>query len=193
MHRLRWAPRVPMEWIDKLYKLDALGIEDTELVQKVGYRLYDRCRDCIAVSDAGQGKVACPICGTRAEVTGDRELRTVRCLSCGWSSDWLSFSRSWQHMELSSGGMRPFFEDFIASWRRARTYREKMLAINDVIHRWHWENVRAERGGVGRPGGVNLIEGSRRQVIEFLDRLTSGPDHDRWAGHRESVEHQDRR
>ena len=56
-----------------------------------------------------------------------------------------------------------------------------MFAINDVIHRWHHETKLADRGGVGRPVGVNLIEGSRKQVIAFLDRLTEGPDHDRWV------------
>jgi hypothetical protein len=79
--------------------------------------------------------------------------------------------------------MRDFFAAFMRAWDAARTPKQKMLAIDDVIHRWHWENTLDERGGVGRPGGVNLLEGSRRQVIAFLDRL-SGANNDRWRAQR---------
>jgi hypothetical protein len=44
-----------------------------------------------------------------------------------------------------------------------------------VIHQWHWA-TKAQRPslGLGRPAGVNLIEGNRRDVIDFLDRLSYG-------------------
>jgi hypothetical protein len=187
MTRLKWAPRVPMEWLLRLYEQDAKGIIDSELIDKVGYRLFERCRDCIAVSEAAHGRVACPICRSKVDVRGEHENRTLRCFACGWASDWASFHKSWRHMELCSTGMHEFFDAFMSAWDRARTPQQKMLAIDEVIHRWHWENVLAERGGVGRPGGVNLIEGSRKQVIAFLDRLGVGAAHDRWAEHYEEV------
>jgi hypothetical protein len=34
---------------------------------------------------------------------------------------------------------------------------------------------------------VNLIEGSRKQVIAFLDGLSAGENHERWAAHHENV------
>ncbi len=50
-----------------------------------------------------------------------------------------------------------------------------MLLIDQLIHRWHWETQRERPGfGLGRPTGVNLIEGNRKQVIDFLDKLTYG-------------------
>jgi hypothetical protein len=176
-----------MEWIAKLYELDAQGIADEELVDKVGYRMYERCRDCIAVSDAAVGRrFACPMCGIDATVDGSGIDRTLRCFGCGWVSGWETFHHSWRHMEL--GADTTFLHEFVGAWRRARRYREKMLAINEVIHRWHHETRLAERGRVGRPLGVNLIEGSRKQVIAFLDRLTLGPEHDRWEAFHAQVE-----
>ena len=146
----RWAPRVPMEWIAKLYATEARGIVDDELIDKVGWRLYARCEDCIsATNDAMSG---------REDAKG----------------------RSWQHKELISEGARPFMEEFIATWDRTKDPRGRMLAIDRVIHRWHWENKLEERGAVGRPTGVNLIEGSRKQVIAFLDKLSSGENHESW-------------
>lgn len=186
---IRWAPRVPMEWLRLLYERDGAAIVDEELLDKVGYRLYERCRDCLLVSEAADGEVLCPAC--RDAVAG-RTGTELACPACGWTSDWPTFHHSYRHMELTSGGMRPFFERFVRDWASARTPKQKMLAIDAVIHRWHWENVKAERGGVGRPGGVNLIEGSRRQVIALLDDLSSGPNHDGWRALRDEVEERTR-
>jgi hypothetical protein len=55
-------------------------------------------------------------------------------------------------------------------FRRARGPRQKMLAIDRVIHALHesldqvWTT----------PASVNLIEGTRDEVIEFLDSLAYG-------------------
>jgi hypothetical protein len=91
------------------------------------------------------------------------------------------FHASWRHHELFAAGATHIFEEFIAAWDRARTLKEKMLAIDRVIHMWHWENRDEKPGAIGRPTGVNLIEGSRKQVIAFLDRLSgTGANKDRW-------------
>ena len=148
----KWAPRVPMEWIDKLYRTDAQGIVDDELIDKVGWRLHARCEDCISATSSAMSQQPDPK------------------------------GRSWQHQELITQGALPFFEEFIAAWDGASDPRAKMLAIDRVIHRWHWENAdeRPIDGAVGRPTGVNLIEGSRKQVIAFLDRLSAGENHESW-------------
>jgi hypothetical protein len=49
--RLRFAPKVPVAWIVQLYRRDALQLQDGELVDKVGARLYARCLDILMVSD----------------------------------------------------------------------------------------------------------------------------------------------
>jgi hypothetical protein len=180
---LRWAPRVPMDWLLKLYETDAAGVIDEELIDKIGHRLYERCNDCILVTDAAMGRrYACPACRSEVDVSGNRDLT---CRACGWASTWREFHASWRHKELA--GTRDLHEEFIASWDRARSPKEKMLAIDRVIHRWHREQGDDDPRGIGRPLGVNLIEGSRKQVIAFLDRLSAGPNHDRWTEVHERV------
>lgn len=172
---IRWAPRVPMDWIQRLYERDAQGIVDDELLDKVGYRLYDRCCDSIAVSETVQGRFTCLACRSNATVTDD----VIRCDSCEWTCSITDFRSAFRHMELNAD--TTFMKIFVRSWRAARTAGEKMFAINDVIHRWHHETKLAQKGAVGRPVGVNLIEGSRKRVTLFLDRLTEGAEHDRWV------------
>jgi hypothetical protein len=171
-----------MEWLKRLYEQDAMGITDDEIVDKVGYRLYERCRDCVLVVDTIGGVWSCPECRERCTVTDD----VISCSSCRWTCTRDDFHLSWRHKELNVD--TTFVVQFIAEWERARTYRQKMLAIDGVIHRWHHETKLAEKGAVGRPVGVNLIEGSRKQVIAFLDRLTEGENHDRWAAHHGNVQ-----
>jgi hypothetical protein len=174
-----------MDWLQRLYELDAAGIVDEELIDKVGYRLYERSRDCILVNDAALGRrFVCPACRSQVEVDGTGDDRQLSCRSCDWASDHRTFHASWRHKELA--GPPSFHEEFISSWDRARSPREKMLAIDRVIHRWHREG-KDDRRGIGRPLGVNLIEGSRKQVIAFLDRLSAGPSHERWAEVHEEV------
>ena len=171
-----------MEWLKRLYELDAMGISDDELVDKVGYRLYERCRDCVLVVNAIHGEFTCVECRERCTSRDD----VLECTSCGWTCSLHDFRLSWRHKELNVD--TTFVSQFISEWERARNSKQKMLAIDGVIHRWHHETKLAEKGAVGRPVGVNLIEGSRKQVIAFLDRLTEGENHDRWAKHHEDVQ-----
>jgi hypothetical protein len=173
--KIRWAPRVPMDWIQLLYERDGQGIVDDELLDKVGYRLYDRCCDSIAVSESVTGNFICLACRMKATLRDD----VIRCDACRWTCSLNDFRSAWRHLELNAD--TTFMKIFVRSWMAARSAREKMIAINDVIHRWHHETKLAEKGAVGRPVGVNLIEGSRKQVIAFLDRLTDGADHERWV------------
>ena len=175
---IRWAPRVPMEWLKRLYEQDAMHITDEELIDKVGYRLYERCRDCMLVVDSVRGVYACPGCRLSCALSGD----LLSCSSCGWTSPLDEFRRSWRHKELNAD--TTFMEQFVVEWDRARSPKQRMLAIDGVIHRWHHET---KNKGLGRPVGLNLIEGSRRQVIAFLDGLSSGENHDRWEAHHENV------
>ena len=184
--RIRWAPRVPMEWIKRLYEQDATGIADDEQADKVGYRLYERCRDCVLVVNTIKGEFACVECRATCDVTGSSDDGDITCPACGWTCTRHDFHLSWRHKELNVD--TTFVVQFIADWERARTYKQKMLAIDGVIHRWHHETKLAEKGAVGRPVGVNLIEGSRKQVIAFLDALTEGENHDRWAAHHANVQ-----
>ena len=92
------------------------------------------------------------------------------CPNCGWQMEWARYRATYRHNEFAGG--TSLVEEYIHRWERARTAREKMLAIDWVIHRWHHETN--EDRSLGRPFAVNLIEGSREQVLAFLDALTRG-------------------
>ena len=81
--RPRFAPKVPVAWIVQLYRRDALGIRDAELIDKVGGRLYARCLDVLAVSDS---LLRCPACQTVFEVPwiDQPAERLASCPGCGW-------------------------------------------------------------------------------------------------------------
>ena len=59
----RWAGRVAKWKIARLYKNDARGIYDEDLIDDVAYTLLDRCKSIIAVAKARQGRAECPACG----------------------------------------------------------------------------------------------------------------------------------
>jgi hypothetical protein len=63
--------------------------------------------------------------------------------------------------------------EFMQRWEQARVPRKKMRLIDRLIHVWHWES-RTDHAK-GRPAAVNLIEGSRRQALKFLDELSAAP------------------
>ena len=172
---VRWAPRVRQDTIRRLYQLDARGILDEELIDKVGFALYSRCRSILHVSDAMTGRVHCPRCDAIIQRRNDTADQILRCSACGWETLWSTYVNTYRHQELGAGGARDIFEEFVEHWERARTPRDKMVLIDQLIHRWHWE-TRHERPrfGLGRPTGVNLIEGSRKDVLHFLDTLTYG-------------------
>lgn len=159
-----------MQLLRKLYEYDAAGIVDEELIDDVGIRLSLRCQSIIKVCEAERGRVTCPLCD--AVITN---ASTLRCV-CGWylalQSYWLTYS----HLELS--GDPRMFKDFPSQWERCLTPRKKMLLIDHLIHRWHWEQT----ANAGRSPGGSLIEGTREQVVAFLDELAgvAATLHERW-------------
>jgi hypothetical protein len=68
--------------------------------------------------------------------------------------------------------------EFVTCFPSAATPAEKMLAIDTLIHGFHWY----QKFGPTRPVavnphlGVNLIEGCLGEIIDFLDRLSLGPE-----------------
>jgi ribosomal protein L37AE/L43A len=166
-----WAPRVAQAKIRRLYELDALGIHDGELLDEVGYALLARCQSFIAANQATAGQAACPVCDER--ITHNRVKEEVlRCPACGWELTWGAYFATIQHRQLSGvGPVLELFGEFVARFPAAATPAEKMLAIDTLIHGFHWYY----RFGPTRPVAVNLIEGRLGEVIAFLDRLSLGP------------------
>ena len=173
----RWAPKVPQWKIRALYEDAARGMFDGTLVDDVGIALELRCRSMLVVADVMlRGHVPCPRCGrvtTHDPRTFADPALLLMCPSCAWRLTWGDYHQTFRHHELFGADGLPYIAEYTAAWPEARTARDKLLLVDRLLHLWHWEEVRQERS-VGRPSGVNFIEGGRRAVLSFLDALTHG-------------------
>jgi len=171
---IQWARRVKPETIRRLYALDAKGIIDEELIAEVGYAMYARCQSIRQATRAHAGKAMCPRCRNDVVRSGS-DWRTwakedpLVC-SCGWSTTWGAYHKSYQHKQLHGGQAYPMFRSFIDRWPQARTPRDRMLAIDAIIHACHGEF----EGAPGRPAACNLIEGTVADLVRLLDDLAYG-------------------
>ena len=170
MPGLKWARRVHRDKIHRLYLLDVKGVADEELVNDVGYAMYARCESIRIATEAHHGKVACRTCGSVIERAGYDKAELLRC-ACGWSKTWGEYLKSYQRRQLYGGHALPDFLAFLERWPHARTYRDKLLAIDALVHACHLP----ERMPWARPAATNLIEGTASELAVFLDELAYGP------------------
>jgi ribosomal protein L37AE/L43A len=163
--RPTYAPKVPVGWIVRLYRSDAMGIRDTELVDKVGWRLHARCRDVLMVTAS---RVTCPVCQATFAVPwiGQPENRVSTCPGCGWSITAGAYHAGFRHQDLL-GHAPAAFTEFAERFPLARGYGERMLLIDRVIHAVHITGGLTAR---------NLLEGRPRVVLATLDALAGTGD-----------------
>jgi len=173
---IHWSPRVPKWKLRRLYERVAQGIWDEELIDDVGMTLYMRCRDILSIQRVQlERKVTCPRCeklGKTALIArkGGRD-ELLSCSDCGWSIRWREYQRSFKRRQLNPGGAAGYFRAYIDAFANARNPTEKMLAIDRVIHEFHY-SARNEPERPTRPAGVNLIVGDLEDVVVFLDALS---------------------
>ena len=178
---IRWSPRVPQWKIRRLYGLDAQGIVDEVLLDDVGITLLLRCQDIITIYEARRGRVKCPRCAKQKKRTlidrvyGRDDVRdeVITCPECGWRITWGEYALSFKRKQLNSGGALTAFERYIRDYRAAQRPQQKMLAIDRLIHEFHY-SLRAQPDLPSRPVGVNLIQGKLGDVVRFLDELSYG-------------------
>lgn len=167
--RPTWAGRVPRHKIAELYKRDALGICDEVLIDDVGIGLLVRIENIFRARAANSGVVSCPLC--QHEIPHDFDPAfLLRCESCNWELTWAEYHKSKQGKHLIASGMDPFLKEYAEQYRVARSPQEKMILIDTLIHRYHWEL----EGGLTGPGARNLIGGKPNEVIDFLNDLSYG-------------------
>jgi hypothetical protein len=172
---VQWSPRVPKWKLRRLYTRVAEGIWDEELTDDVGMTLYMRCRDILIIHRARQERqITCPRCDRTGRTTliprrdGREEL--LRCLECGWAMTWLDYRRTFQRKQLNPGGAVKAFERFMQQFKSAPDARHKMLAIDRIIHEFHY-SLKTQPDKPTRAAGVNLIVGDLTDVVLFLDEL----------------------
>ncbi len=167
--RPTWAGRIPRHKIAELYKKDSVGICDEVLIDDVGIGLLVRIEHIFRARDANSGLASCPIC--RCEIAHDFDPAfLLRCDACNWELAWGEYQKSFRGKHLISSGMTAFMKEYAEQYRAAKTPQEKMILIDTLIHRYHWEL----EGGLTGPGARDLIGGKPGEVIDFLNRLSYG-------------------
>jgi hypothetical protein len=164
--KIRWSPKVPQAPVARLYERDSEGIHDDELLVEVGYALWARAADVALVARAA---MRCPVDGTEFAFSDAVSWRLparskTACPSCDWQITIEQWRQSISKQDLN--GSVPFVNEYVAKWPAARTYRDRMLLVDRLLHEVH-----ASGGNLVR----TLIEGGRHNSPHaFLDRLAYG-------------------
>jgi len=176
---IKWNKKVPQRLITRLYNQSVTGINDDDLADEVGWALYCRCQSIISVTSGFEKKrLICPKCEAEIPLVDG-----VFSCPCGFVASWEEFRSSYKEKQLYAANALPIFIDFVKKFPAAKSYGEKLMAIDMLIHSFH-VNFAYERDSftndrdysgveVNRPTGANLIEGKLSEVILFLDALSS--------------------
>ncbi len=183
---IEWAPRVSLAKIRELYVQEARGDCDEALIEAVGFALYARCAAILEFTEACAGWVRCKRCANAGrETIIERRTRIpaemLRCPACGWQVRWRVYLAESEKVDgqLHAGNAGEAFRRYVARYPQCSTREEKILAIDRLIHEFHWnlagEAVDGKPALVPhKPAGVNLLRGSTSQVLETLHELTYG-------------------
>ena len=167
--RPTWSGRIPRHKIAELYKKDALGICDEVLIDDVGIGLLVRIEHIFRARKANSGLACCPLC--RREIPHDFDPAFLLCCeSCNWELVWAEYQKSFQGKHLIASGMTSFLKEYVEKYRVARSPQAKLILIDTLIHRYHWEL----EGGLTGPGARDLIGGKPSEIIDFLNHLSYG-------------------
>ena len=182
---IEWAPKVSLSKIRLLYIQEARGLCDNELIDEVGTGLYQRCASILEYTQATRGQVQCKRCAHLGTITliermTHNSTELVKCPVCGWQVRWRVYLKEAEKSggNLHVGHAGAAFERYVQSYPRCQSEREKILAIDLLIHEFHWilleENQDSQASVPHRPAGVNLLQGSTSQILELLNTLTYG-------------------
>jgi len=170
--KIRWAPRLRPQLLKRLYESDAQGFQDLELCDEVGMILYMRCRAYLLVR---RGEVECPVCHTVFRVGGLadwRDTSQTHCPNegCTWFTTRKTYRESIRNHYAFPGRAVDAYQSFHERYPRARTYQEKMLLIDQLIHQFH---IDEKTGSAVKTIASRLFEGNKKAVVRFLDELSA--------------------
>jgi hypothetical protein len=111
----------------------------------------------------------------RVRAKGDPRDEVITCPECGWQVTWGEYAATYKRKQLNIGGAEGAFAAYVQSYEAARTPKAKMLAIDRLIHEFHY-SLRDRPWLPTRSVGPNLIQGKLTDILQFLDELTYGPD-----------------
>jgi hypothetical protein len=164
--KIRWAPRLRPQLLKRLYVSDAMGLRDLELCDEVGTILYMRCRTFALVH---RNEVECPKCRTVFAVAPSGQSHCPR-KGCDWYTTRPAYAISIRNHYAFHGRAFDAFLSFYRHYPKARTYRDKMLLIDQLIHSFH---VDEKTGTATKSVASKLLEGNKKAVVRFLDELSA--------------------
>ena len=101
MEKVRWAPKVQPELVERVYRSDAEGVPDEAAIDDLGVRLLLRCEGCLR---AMRGNIECPRCGREFHAAQHASHGVTTCpAGCGWAMDSRELWQSKRHRELGGG------------------------------------------------------------------------------------------
>jgi len=164
--KIRWAPRLRPQLLERLYDSDAQGFRDVELCDEAGMILYMRCRTFVLVH---QQQVECPQCRTVFEVS---PMGSSHCpdQDCDWCTTHAVYATSIKNHYAFPGKAIGAFQSFYRRYPKARTYTDKILLIDQLIHSFH---VDEKTGDPYKSVASKLFEGNKKAVVRFLDDLSA--------------------
>jgi phage FluMu protein Com len=143
--KIKWASRVNPSLIIRLYESDARGFQDDDLVDEAGCAIVARAEDVLtATASHYYHKAKCPSCGEIISFTPEnhntnkKDDTPLECV-CGYKTTLYEYQKSYQDKKLHGGGALPALEQFIQQYTAAKDYSAKMLAIDFLIHTFHYE------------------------------------------------------
>ncbi len=172
-----------MAKIRQFYVNEARGICDDELIEEVGIGLFARCQSIIAYTEACEtGKVRCMFCAKKGQtVFIQRNMAKpsalIRCPACGWQVRWRIYRTESENADgqLHAGHALDAFTRYVEVYPKCLTREDKIIAIDQLIHEFHWFLIREGQPARGnKPAGVNLIRGNIQEVYSLLNELTYG-------------------
>ncbi|MBN1371389.1 MAG: hypothetical protein JW987_05460 [Anaerolineaceae bacterium] len=180
---IEWSPRVSLAKIRELYVNEARGTVEDELIEEVGFGLLARCQSIMEYTAAcEEGKVRCMRCAKQGQTTiiqrnMSKPSALIRCPVCGWQVRWRVYKNESENYDgqLLAGHAREAFTRYLAVYPQSRTREEKILAIDRLIHEFHWFIMKEDQPARGnKPAAVNLLRGNIVQVYGLLNELTYG-------------------
>ena len=164
----KWARRLSKNDIYRLYQSEASGLLDEELLEDVGIGFYARCKTIQQVTER-----LCPDCSEviQGAFDGNDPDRQISCQHCQWISQWKYYHRSFKRDRIHGGRAYKYFLAYLEEYPLCTTARDKMLAIDRLMHYLH-EDI--EDAGSVTPAAMNLVKGKRNDIREFIESLAYG-------------------
>lgn len=182
---IEWAPKVSLAKIRALYIRESQCICGDGLIDEVGTSLYQRCLSILEFTEAARGRVQCKRCARSGTATiivrmTQESTEIVKCPICGWQVRWRVYVKEAEKSggNLHVGHAQAAFERFIQTYPHCQTGHEKILAIDLLIHEFHWILLKESQDDQTitphKPASLNLLQGSTKQILKFLNTLTYG-------------------